>query len=58
MINCWVVVENLFQKEKEAIRKVDKDPIADHYGDEVFEQKLRNEGIESIKQGIRNKGVM
>ena len=35
LINCWVVVEDLFRKE-EAIRKVDKDPIADHYGDEVF----------------------
>ena len=28
--DCQVVVEDLFQKEEEAIKKVDKDPIDDH----------------------------
>ena len=46
--DCQVVVEELFQKE-EAIKKVDKDPIGDHCGDEEgFEQELSNEEIESI----------
>ena len=53
--DCRVVVEDLFQKEEEAIKKVDKDPIDDHYGDEEgLEQELWNEEIENIKRRILN----
>ena len=47
---CQVVVEELF-KEEEAIKKVDKDPIDDHYGDEEsFEQELWNERSKALSK--------
>ena len=53
--DCQVVVEELFQKEEEAIKKVDKNPTDDHYGDEEgLEQELWNEEIVSITQRILN----
>ena len=58
--DCQVVVQDLFQKEEEGIKKVDKDLIDDHDGDEeCFQQELWNEDIESIKQRILNElGVL
>lgn len=48
-----------FEKEEKAIKKVNKDPRDDHYGDKRFEQELGNEEIESIKQRIlRDLGVL
>ena len=39
--DCQLVVEDLFQKEEEAIKKVDGDLIDEHYGNEEgFEQEL------------------
>ena len=56
--DCQVVVEYLFRKE-EAIKKIDKDPIDNHDGNEEgFEQELWNEEIESIKQRILNELCM
>ena len=52
--DCQAVVEDLFQKEEEAIKKVDKDPTDDHCGDEGLEQELWNEEIENIEQRILN----
>ena len=52
--DCQVVVEYLFRKE-EAIKKIDKDPIDNHYdNEEGFEQELWNEELKSIKQRILN----
>ena len=47
---CQGVVEELF-KEEEAIKKVDKDPIDDHFGDEEgFEQELWNERSKALSK--------
>ena len=53
--DCQIVVEDLFQKEEEAIKKVNKNLIGNQYGDEEgFEQELCNKEIENIKQIILN----
>ena len=51
--DCQVVVKDLFQKDEEAIKKVGKNPIDDHYK-EGFELELWNEEIESITQRTLN----